>query len=636
MASLPLHASVSEPVIRLRLFGVIEAWSYTGENVLPRGRKAQAILSYLALTSEDVVPRKRFAELLWSTRWGDQARASLRQSLIEIRTAFARRYEGLITIERDRVTLNRDLVWVDGLSSRSDSQPIRPDSSPLDPELLLETLFGLDQRFDDWIKSARQDIARSLRRVTGDGATTIRPFASGPLIQRTLRPLKESNEEERVSSRPLHEAADIHGVPPDSLLKPRHRLTVSVSPFAYLGDGSDDDYVVSAITQEIATALARFRWIQVRLGRPDDKHEGEYKLDGYVSRTNTGFRLVIRLIDQTDRDIILWTYSEAVDIPWRESAIGEIVQRIVEQLDPEILAIETRKVLRRPASSRDAYECVLRGIALLYRFEKESWHKATANLLEATVIDPEYGRAFAFSALCRITAVAQGWSASAEREIQLASDEAAKAITCDPHDSLALALRGHITSFIHHDFSAALKLFDRAIRANPSCGFSWAYSSLTFAYLAETEEAARRLARAREVMIHDPFCSFLESFNVVVTYFSKEWVDTVLDCRRALAVRPSMTNIRKYLISALCFLERFEEASREHRELLRLEPDFTWTSYLVRYPFGRSQDRIDLETVLRRGQFVANGRSEVRTRSKALQDRAAVVTLRTTQHFKQK
>ncbi len=40
------------PLLRLRVFGAMEAWSWSGENVLPRGRKAQAILAYMAMCGE--------------------------------------------------------------------------------------------------------------------------------------------------------------------------------------------------------------------------------------------------------------------------------------------------------------------------------------------------------------------------------------------------------------------------------------------------------------------------------------------------------------------------------------------------------------------------------------------------------
>ena len=52
---------------------------------MPRGRKARAIVGYLANHLDEHVSRHRLIELFWPERATSQARGSLRQSLLEIR-----------------------------------------------------------------------------------------------------------------------------------------------------------------------------------------------------------------------------------------------------------------------------------------------------------------------------------------------------------------------------------------------------------------------------------------------------------------------------------------------------------------------------------------------------------------------
>ncbi len=59
----------------------MEAWTLTSENVLPAGRKTRALLAVIALSSPRAALRGRLAELLWSRRPEEQARASLRQEI---------------------------------------------------------------------------------------------------------------------------------------------------------------------------------------------------------------------------------------------------------------------------------------------------------------------------------------------------------------------------------------------------------------------------------------------------------------------------------------------------------------------------------------------------------------------------
>ena len=72
----------SGPVtVRLRLIGQMEAWTLTSESVLPAGRKTRALLAVIALSAPRPALRGRLAELLWSRRPEEQARASLRQEI---------------------------------------------------------------------------------------------------------------------------------------------------------------------------------------------------------------------------------------------------------------------------------------------------------------------------------------------------------------------------------------------------------------------------------------------------------------------------------------------------------------------------------------------------------------------------
>lgn len=162
------------PLLRLRVFGAMEAWSPTGESILPRGRKAQAILAYLAMCGEAVVPRRRLARLLWSTRWDEQARASLRQSLMELRRGIVAIGPELLCIEKDRVSLEIAKVWIDGIGT---PPPAHRSVSQRNPDTFLESLRGLDVAFDQWIETRLSTFTesgdtRGLAARYGEAATT--------------------------------------------------------------------------------------------------------------------------------------------------------------------------------------------------------------------------------------------------------------------------------------------------------------------------------------------------------------------------------------------------------------------------------------------------------------------------------
>src|SRR5438552_17929006 len=76
-------------------------------------RKSRALIGYLALTESQEETRERLVGLLWSESSEERARASLRQTLQEIRRGFAEMgFDGLRT-EKQGIVLNRSALKVD-------------------------------------------------------------------------------------------------------------------------------------------------------------------------------------------------------------------------------------------------------------------------------------------------------------------------------------------------------------------------------------------------------------------------------------------------------------------------------------------------------------------------------------------
>src|SRR5437588_3843881 len=106
----------SRPIVRIHLLGSMRATSYVGENILPRGRKARAILGCLCLAAGARIPRARLAALLWDRVPDDQARKSFRQALRELMVAMGPLARELMSVERETVRLDTSLCWVDAVA----------------------------------------------------------------------------------------------------------------------------------------------------------------------------------------------------------------------------------------------------------------------------------------------------------------------------------------------------------------------------------------------------------------------------------------------------------------------------------------------------------------------------------------
>ena len=174
-------------VVRLRLIGQMEAWTVGSENVLPSGRKTRALLAAVALAAPRPALRGRLAELLWSRRPEEQARASLRQEIHRLLDALAPAKTEILHVTRDHLSLRPGSVWVD-VEEVMRANINQPASLSLLDGDLLEDLDGIDPTFDIWLTSERErlrdrarGVAEALLRVQSE------PDAAIPAAQRLLQ-----------------------------------------------------------------------------------------------------------------------------------------------------------------------------------------------------------------------------------------------------------------------------------------------------------------------------------------------------------------------------------------------------------------------------------------------------------------
>ena len=99
--------------LQINLLGGFEASLGSGEALPLKGRKAQALVAYLAIRPGEPHTRDALIGLLWSDRGEQQARSSLRQSLSELRKALGDVDDSPLIAERDAVSFDADAIDVD-------------------------------------------------------------------------------------------------------------------------------------------------------------------------------------------------------------------------------------------------------------------------------------------------------------------------------------------------------------------------------------------------------------------------------------------------------------------------------------------------------------------------------------------
>jgi TolB-like protein len=382
----------------------------------------------------------------------------------------------------------------------------------------------------------------------------------------------------------------------------RNRLRVGVLPFLSAGAERIQDLALS-LSQEIAGALARFRWFDViapiGLQRaPSTRFIGEHELhrmgldyivDGTVSSDRKGLQISVQLVDLAEHARPVW--ADCFNL-----AVGELHKlnemttvRIVGRIDPVILWIEGQP--NNPRQHYGATGLLLQAIPLMISMERQKYEEAGRLIARALELEPDNSKVVAWAAHWHHFYIGQGWGEHTKKGWAKTQDYALRAIRLDPNNAEALGIYAHYCAVADRDFDTALHYFDRALRLNPSLASNWALSSLTCSYIGQPDVALQRLMRYRELAPLDPYSSFFETCYTIAYVFKGDYERAIIVGRRAVNALPDFVNGYKPLIAALGHLGRSDEAKPYIDTLLSLEPNFTVERHGQVYPFKKAGDR---------------------------------------------
>ena len=519
------------PRLWIHLIGPMQAMDGTGTSLLPRSRKARAVLAILALSAPRPVSRVRITALLWSQREREQARGSLRQCVHEIQGLFQALGPGVIEADREQLRLVEDSFWLDVRDAGSDAAGV-----------LLEDLIGLDPAFDEWIR---------------EGQTRNTPRAS-------------STSEERGARVGVRQLRALGGHDETLLAEGLgEEIAAALSKFRW----------ISCITLGGA-------------GQGVTEASIEYVLGGAVRRIGDQVRVTLRLQDMRAAAEVIWAKNFDGAPTDLLAFLDRIVEQTAAQVDPELMLREGARAAEQVA--RDgivpASVLVLASIPAIYRLERDGFEAAGHMLEEAIRLAPDNAMAQAWFAHWQVMAVGQGWEPDQAAAILRAGVSAERAIMLDPSDARALTIAGHVRGFLDKQAEEALLLHDRALALNPALAWAWMMSGLAHCYRGDHEEAIRRIETARGLSPFDPHAFFIDNSLTIPHLMFGNFERAVELGRLTVQLKPSFSASWKSLLVGLGYLGRAPEAREALARLQALEPGFSVSEAVRRSPLTRPED----------------------------------------------
>jgi TolB-like protein/Tfp pilus assembly protein PilF/transcriptional regulator with XRE-family HTH domain len=328
--------------------------------------------------------------------------------------------------------------------------------------------------------------------------------------------------------------------------------SIAVMPFVNMSGDPAKEYLGDGISEELLNDLANTPNLQVAsrtssfsfkneradIGEIARKLHVRAVVEGSARQQGRRIRIVAQLIDAKS-GFHLWSASYDRDLVDILAVQDEIARAIVRALTKRLLPYQANHIVyaapHRTRINPDAYDVYLQGRYAMNRANAEDFLRAAGLFKQAIQRQPDFAGAHANLALADIVLFSNG-----ERRDTLvpARAEIAAALRLDPNNFTA-------------------QLADAQAKA-----LVWEWN--------DADSAMRKLMREHpnEPDAYFFYAGFLQNLGL--------WEESLVKLRRAAELDPLVPAYREDIGFALHVLRRDEEAAKEYRRVLALDPNFVW------------------------------------------------------------
>jgi len=396
-------------------------------------------------------------------------------------------------------------------------------------------------------------------------------------------------------------ADQIHDQPPAALPLP-DRPAIAALPFNNMSDDPEQEYFSDGISEDIITALSKLRWFfviarnssftykgkSVHMKQVSDELGVRYVVEGSVRKSGDRVRITAQLNDVSTGSHV-WAEHYDRDLTDVFAVQDEITEAIVAAIEPQIYAAENFRARRKPPSSLDAWDLVMRALSHYWRVTRQDHLVAQALLEKAIAIDPDYGQALSVLATSHMFGVHLGW-ADIVTAAPIAERAALAAIQADSEDPWAHNALGSVY-FSTRRLDSSLAEFELALQLNPNFSLAQGYYGLALSYSGRWREAYEAAQRAIRLSPRDPSSAIYYGIAAYAQFVGKNYVEAINLSREAIRQRGDLTGAYRVLTVAAGMAGKAEVARAALQELRRTQPNISLAWIANQLPWKLESDR---------------------------------------------
>lgn len=579
-----------EAAYRMYLIGPFAITDRAGTALTPRSQKSQAVLAMLALSLRGSRSRVWLRDKLWSDRPEDQASASLRQALLDIRKCLGQARDVLVT-DKNTVSLRMDLIRLDTDDILANAHAGGKDD--LAAEHFLEGVDVRDPEFEEWLMLERQVWQR--RYDEGQLQHKLEPKLELVRDDRERTPLVPSTvtRVEKGTDRTAREpSGHQQGSPVPAVGGRSSPWVVALLPPRISGGNDGGQILASEMMNLITKTVVEGADLRVTdfsfggggggggggwAGAPHGDHS-----DGGMSlATPIGIQLELALSDQTALIVLRVLRLADNSLVWKDSCVADmrrlergesnqvhgLINHMIDQVHAFFLFRPERGDVERDTSLVEA-------VNLIFRLSRDDLDRAEI-ILHSLTSDRPSASIYAWLAFIRTFRVGQRFNAHDSTIVEEAQFYARKALELDMNNSVALALIGHVHSFLFCEYDYAAGLFERAIRLNPVQPLGWDLYSMLHCYAGQPENAAAMANWVQNLGYYSAHKYYFDTTKCISSALAGDHAAAISAGQEALKMRPDFNSLLRYLAASYAHRNEMDLARECVRRLEQVEPNFS-------------------------------------------------------------
>ncbi|QRM55241.1 transcriptional regulator [Sinorhizobium sp. BG8] len=355
--------------------------------------------------------------------------------------------------------------------------------------------------------------------------------------------------------------------------------SIVVLPFANLSNDKEQAYLVDGITEDVITALTRFRWFRV-IGRNSSfvyrnksvnaKQVGQelgvgYVLEGSVRRSGGRLRVSTQLVETTSASQV-WAERYDVELVEAFAVQDAIAERVAGAIEPELLKTASLPAAAQHTGNMTAWEIVRQGTWYFHHVGQQTHLAARELFRQACRLNPELAEAHLWLGRVSAGIVAYGWSEHPSEDIREGLNAAFAAVRLDeknPYTHYALAICSAYSDAPEQAVLAA----ERAIEISPSFALGHLVLGMAELFRGNASSAIAPLEHGLMLNANDPQNFVWLNLLALAHLFAGDGTNALAAAVRAQKVRPAWRPVQETLACCYATVGRLAEA-RQSRELM--------------------------------------------------------------------